>query len=139
MVRTSLRQKKPTALEPTSDSVFAPVSETIKGTAAASRSASTETDQVITANLPALINSLIQLAAGVLVLKETANGEPVFRLPPNRLAAEYLINRVLGRPIERTDSSDNQEFEEMLKQQKELKELAVDDLTQLHFKTIGAR
>ncbi len=139
MVRTALRQKKPATLAANSDPVPLLPAEDIKSSAATSQSASAEMDRVITSNLPALINSLLKLAAGVQLEKETADGEQVYRLPPNRLAAEYLINRVLGRPIERTDSSDNQDLYEMLQQQKQLKELTVDDLTQLLFKTIGTR
>jgi hypothetical protein len=95
------------------------------------------TDSSITEKLPQLVESLMQLAIGVTIEKETQQGKQVYALPPNRLAAEYLINRVLGKPTERTQSSNTESFDEMDSELKELRKLTTDELVELHRKTIG--
>lgn len=53
--------------------------------------------------LPELIDNMFMLAAGVLVEEETPAGVMVFKRPPDRAANEYLINRIMGKPIERQE------------------------------------
>ena len=55
------------------------------------------TDDFINSRLSDLIERLFELADGVRVTDD--QGEPAYRRPPDRLAIEYLIDRVLGRPI----------------------------------------
>lgn len=63
-------------------------------------------EKKITERLPTLLNNLFTLADGVLV--EDVNvitGETsVYRKPPDRAANEYLINRVMGKPTEKTEA-----------------------------------
>ena len=96
------------------------------------------TDQWITEKLPQLVESLINLAVGVRVDKETPDGNPIYTQPPNRLAAEYLINRVLGKPTERMlPGGVNAAHIEIDRELKDLRNLTTDELIQLHRKTIG--
>ena len=85
MARTSVRRVKANAL---------------------SAAPAADTDQSITESLPRLVESLMNLAVGVKNEKTAADGSEIYAQPPNRLAAEYLINRVLGKPI--ATSSDRQ-------------------------------
>lgn len=59
--------------------------------------------------LPHLIENLMVLADGVMV--EDVNlvtGEVgVYRKPPDRAANEYLINRVMGKPTDKTEAEVN--------------------------------
>ena len=59
--------------------------------------------------LPSLIDNLLILANGVLV--EDVNivtGEVgVYKKPPDRQANEYLINRVMGKPTDKTEAEVN--------------------------------
>lgn len=62
--------------------------------------------------LPRLVDNLFKLADGVAVKTTNAKGQDVvFLTPPDRAANEYLINRVLGKPIERKEHGDVGEFE----------------------------
>jgi hypothetical protein len=55
--------------------------------------------------LPSLIDNLLVLADGVRVSKTTSEGdEVVYRQPPDRAANEYLINRVMGKPTDKTEA-----------------------------------
>lgn len=105
--------------------------------AGAAPSLATETDKSIAERLPLLVESLVLLAVGVKVEKQTEQGEQVYSLPPNRLAAEYLINRVLGKPTERTQQIGGETSLEMDRELKDLRNLTTDELIQLHRKTIG--
>lgn len=53
--------------------------------------------------LPELIDNLFLLASGVLVEEDTPAGVSIFKRPPDRAANEYLINRIMGKPIERQE------------------------------------
>lgn len=59
--------------------------------------------------LPRLIENLMVLADGVMV--EDVNivtGEVgVYKRPPDRAANEYLINRVMGKPTDKTEAEVN--------------------------------
>lgn len=56
-------------------------------------------------HLPGLLSNMLTLANGVWVLETTSDGEEtVYRRPPDRGANEYLINRVMGKPTEKTES-----------------------------------
>lgn len=62
-------------------------------------------EKQIADKLPDLINNMLVLANGVFV-EETnpvTDKEQVYRKPPDRAANEYLINRILGKPIERQE------------------------------------
>jgi len=96
----------------------------------------TAADQSIGERLPQLVESLLNLAVGISVEKEP--GSHVYTLPPNRLAAEYLINRVLGKPAERMPHSDaHAATDDLNRELKNLRNLTTDELIQLHRKTIG--
>ena len=54
--------------------------------------------------LPDLIDNMMDLAAGVVVEETDANGDKkIYERPPDRQACEYLINRIMGRPTERSE------------------------------------
>lgn len=55
--------------------------------------------------LPLLIDKLFELAEGVLVedMDWITMKRSVYQKPPDRQAAEYLINRVMGKPTERQE------------------------------------
>lgn len=54
--------------------------------------------------LPELIDWQFELAAGVWVEETTKDGErKVYKRPPDREAGQYLINRIMGKPIERQE------------------------------------
>lgn len=56
--------------------------------------------------LPSLIDNLFALADGVTVQEETSQGGTrVYTRPPDRQANEYLINRIMGKPIDRKEVS----------------------------------
>ncbi len=56
--------------------------------------------------LPRLIDNMIALADGIWVEKEDEQGvRVIYRTPPDRAANEYLINRIMGKPTERTEVS----------------------------------
>lgn len=62
-------------------------------------------EQRIVDRLPELIDSMFELAQGVLV-EETniVTGKPqTYRKPPDRAACQYLIDRILGKPTERVE------------------------------------
>ena len=62
-------------------------------------------EQQIADRLPELIENLLRLAKGVTVQEEHRDGgTPVYTRPPDRAANEYLINRLLGKPTEMTES-----------------------------------
>jgi hypothetical protein len=66
-----------------------------------------EAEDRIRAELPALIDRLLDLARGVLVYEEEGpNGvERVYRIPPDFKALSYLLDRVMGRPAQRMEMS----------------------------------
>ena len=54
--------------------------------------------------LPELIDNLFVLAKGVVVQEIDDDGVvDVYSKPPDRQANEYLINRIMGKPTERTE------------------------------------
>lgn len=58
--------------------------------------------------LPHLIENLMVLADGVMVEKPVGDGETiVYKQPPDRAANEYLINRVMGKPTDKTEAEVN--------------------------------
>lgn len=68
-------------------------------------SAITKADKRLAKNLLHHIENMERLADGVLVEERDAlTGQPVvYQRPPDRAANEYLINRVMGKPTERTE------------------------------------
>ncbi len=97
-------------------------------------------DQKIEQALPGLIDGLINLSRGTKILEPTAD-DPLatYKVPPNRQAAEYLINRVLGRPTEAVakDGAGGPGYDEIETALKDLRSITLDDLIQLHRKTLG--
>lgn len=60
--------------------------------------------------LPMLIDKLFELAEGVTVQELKADGSPlIYTRPPDRQAAEYLVNRVMGKPVEKQEHGWDQE------------------------------
>lgn len=59
------------------------------------------------AHLPKAIQNMIVLADGVTVEVEGEDGSVVFQRPPDRAANEYLINRVMGKPTDKTEAEVN--------------------------------
>lgn len=59
-------------------------------------------ERKIADRLPSLIDNMFALAEGVSVEEPGEDGEPrIFKKAPDRAANEYLINRILGKPVER--------------------------------------
>jgi hypothetical protein len=51
--------------------------------------------------LPHLMDNLFRLADGVTVQEEDREGNPrIYSRPPCRQSNEYLINRIMGKPVE---------------------------------------
>ena len=58
--------------------------------------------------LPSLIDNLLVLADGVKMQKLTDEGEAiVYTEKPDRAANEYLINRLMGKPTDKTEADVN--------------------------------
>jgi hypothetical protein len=73
-----------------------------------------EAEGLIRDKLPFLVGQLLQLAEGVQMQKADSKGNPVVYLsPPDRKACEYLINRVMGTPVQRTESDVRKQAEEL--------------------------
>lgn len=54
--------------------------------------------------LPELIDLQFELAQGVFVEETTVTGQrKVYKRPPDRDAGQYLINRIMGKPVERQE------------------------------------
>ena len=67
-------------------------------------------EKQIVERLPRLLANLFILADGVMVEEDIPGeqGEPVrYTKPPDRQANEYLINRVLGKPTDKSESEVN--------------------------------
>jgi hypothetical protein len=62
-------------------------------------------EDLIADRLPKVLDSLFALADGVTVAEATEQGERIYRKPPDRRACEYLVNRILGRPVEQVEHS----------------------------------
>lgn len=71
-----------------------PKAERFKGAIAAA-------EKRIADRLPDLIDNLLELSAGVTVQETDAQGrEKVYTRPPDFRAASYLIDRILGKPVQ---------------------------------------
>lgn len=80
------------------------------------RTAIQKAERRIADKLPDLVDRLMELANGVLVKEfDVATGEDrVYQRPPDRQAAEYLINRIMGKPTDRKEHRfPDKPFEEM--------------------------
>jgi hypothetical protein len=65
-----------------------------------------EAEARIADRLPSLIDNLFTLADGVTVEEPMPNGGvQVYTRAPDRQANEYLINRIMGKPVERLEHS----------------------------------
>jgi len=63
-------------------------------------------EKQIADRLPMLIGKMLELAEGVTVQEIDKEGnETIYTRPPDRQAAEYLINRIMGKPTERQEVS----------------------------------
>ena len=62
-------------------------------------------EKQIADQLPALITNMLTLANGVLVedTNPVTGNVQIYQKPPDRAANEYLINRILVKPIERQE------------------------------------
>jgi hypothetical protein len=61
-------------------------------------------EDLIADRLPALLDRLFELAEGVEVQSEHPNGSiRVYSRPPDREAIRYLLDRIMGKPIERRE------------------------------------
>ena len=64
--------------------------------------------------LPWLIDKEFELAEGVSVQTEGEDGEThIYQRPPDRMAIEYLLNRIMGKPTERQEVSGSIQTEEV--------------------------
>ncbi len=73
-----------------------------------------EAEGLIRDKLPFLVGQLLQLAEGVRVQETDHEGNAVvYRTPPDRKACEYLLNRVMGTPVQRTESDVRKQAEEL--------------------------
>lgn len=64
--------------------------------------------------LPFLVDKLMELSEGVLVEGTRMDGSPyVYRTPPDRQAATYLVDRIMGKPAQSVDigNKDGEPFE----------------------------
>jgi hypothetical protein len=59
-------------------------------------------EQKIVDRLLWLVTQEMALAEGVLAESSTPD-RPVYRIPPDRQAIEYLMNRIMGKPAERQE------------------------------------
>lgn len=57
--------------------------------------------------LPEIVEAQITLALGVWVKEETELGQVVYQKPPDFRAAQYLMDRLMGKPVERTEIDAN--------------------------------
>jgi hypothetical protein len=62
-----------------------------------------QAEDLIADRLPSLIDNLFSLADGIEVQEETPNGPRIYSRPPDRQANEYLVNRIMGKPIDRRE------------------------------------
>jgi hypothetical protein len=61
-------------------------------------------EQKITDNLPMIVDRMIELVNGVTVQETDSHGNArVYSLPPDREAGRYLMDRVMGKPLQRAD------------------------------------
>jgi hypothetical protein len=69
------------------------------------RPAINKAEKKIVDKLPSIVDSMIDLAEGVKVEEiDLLTGEPrVYSRPPDRAACQYLIDRILGKPVERQE------------------------------------
>lgn len=66
-------------------------------------------ERQITDHMPKLIANMLELADGVMVqdVDRKTGAAVVFQTPPDRAANEYLINRVMGKPTDKTEADVN--------------------------------
>ena len=70
-------------------------------------------EQKIADALPELIANMLLIAKGVWVEETTAKGKRrVYQMPPDRQANEYLINRIMGKPVEVRETPDDEALDE---------------------------
>ena len=53
-------------------------------------------------SMPFILNRMLELAEGVTVQERIHGEEVIYRRPPDRAACEYLLNRIMGRPVEKS-------------------------------------
>jgi len=96
----------------------------------------------LTEALPQAIEKLIELASGLESVTLTTDGTTLYSQPPNRMAAEYLVNRVLGRPTTSSAEAANGgagiDFAAIQRERNELKEVTPDELNRIYAKAIGS-
>jgi hypothetical protein len=64
------------------------------------------TEQYIVERLPSIVEKQYELSQGIKCSELTKDGIVVYDRPPDRQAAAYLIDRILGRPTERLEVDD---------------------------------
>jgi hypothetical protein len=70
-----------------------------------------EAEGLIRDKLPFLVGQLLQLAEGVQVEEADRDGNAVvYRTAPDRKACEYLLNRIMGTPVQRNEQGDPGDF-----------------------------
>lgn len=63
-----------------------------------------EAEQKIVDHLPSILDAMIKRATGVIIVsEETPTGVDTYAIPPDRQAGEYLLNRIMGKPVERVE------------------------------------
>lgn len=96
-------------------------------------------EKKIADRLPGLVDNLLELANGVTVQEIGFDGEPrTFTRPPCFKSNAYLIDRIIGKPINKVEHTGEgggpiaieQDFER-------LRELPADELMRLHSQALG--
>ena len=63
-------------------------------------------ESMIADRLPWLVEKAMELAEGVAVEKYNSAGVPmVYQLPPDMQAIKYLVDRIMGKPVDRKEVS----------------------------------
>ena len=89
-------------------------------------------------SLPRLVDRLVELANGITIQQEDSKGPEVYTLLPNRQAAQYLVNRILGQPSQQMEMSGPQTKKSAISYDFEtLKKMDTDELLRLHRETLG--
>lgn len=66
--------------------------------------------------LPILIDRMFELSDGLSMIDTTDDEPRIYTKPPDRLALEYLINRIMGKPIERHEHDIDAEINTLMEE-----------------------
>lgn len=95
-------------------------------------------EKKIADKLPWLIDQAMELAAGVSVEQTDGDSTKVYLRPPDRQAIEYLVNRIMGKPVERQEQLGPDGGPVIIRHRiEDLRNMAPEDLVRLHSETLG--